>query len=1049
MAYNKIGFLAAGSGGNPTGIGDYVRRLDAAGIPAIVMCNDGLVGIGDALALIEAGSRVPHVMAYRVVKNAAETYAVPDYGREPAIAARTHWDKIKAFFPSRFVQHRDKIWLLPINEVDKNRADWLGRFGVELAKIANGEGYKVALFGWSTGEPEPEHWETPGMLDYLRYCAQHPDQAAVCLHEYSLDANNIKNAGGHLVGRFTQLFTVCDRHHIRRPQVLIGEWGWGATDAPDVDNAVRDITEIAALYAQYPEVLGAGIWYLGPGFGGIARRIQPLIQPVTELTLSRTFTGPTPTPAPKPTPEPKPVPKPEPTPTPSPDPAGGAQQYIVVSEAGAYIRNEAGEIVGALPQDTKFLGALDASGGRYELRGTVSALPSIVRPAVAIPEPGPRPVPVPDPIPEPAEPVLAVDVSEHQGVVDWDRMWAQGIRVAFVRLGDGYVKLSGAHYEDTRWRDNWAGAGRVGMKRGAYYFFRNQGDPNSQANHFMSLWRQAQWELPPAGDFEDPQAGPGPAALGVKIRQFLLDIEETAGQIPWIYTRKTWWDPRVGFVEWAGRHPLWVAMYPSPNNGTPPAAGIGPAIPTGWGRYSMWQWCGGPPGGAPGIEYGAQSQALDLNWYYPGESVAPPLPALDFEYSIWPTTDMRVNQYFGENPANYARFGLPGHDGVDLEAPADTPIFAPAGGTVTESANSPAGFGQYVVIDHGNGYRTSLAHLNQQGKVSAGSVVVAGDVVGTSGNTGNSSGYHLHVALRKKGAQLPGWPAGLIDPWPYLQPIQGAKKPGALFGLHASADGNLAAGELQAFQTARIELVKVLSSMGADDVSALAGALPSAQFIIRAFLSFGDRHVSPAQFCDWTLPDVKRALERLAGRRVWVELHNEPNLYSEGMGRSWPDGIGFGNWLTEVLTTYRQELPGVTMLFPGLSPGGTVGGVRLDSKAFIEQARGAVTRCDGLAVHTYWATNYPMRLAMDVIDDAISRFHTLPIFVTEASNNKGGVTPAQKGAEYITFWWDLGLRPAVRGVTYFVASATHRDFQEEVWVNKGSSNGIAEVVRNR
>lgn len=1034
MAFNKIGFLASGAGGRADGIGDYVRRLDAVGIPAVVMCNDGVVGIDDALTLIDAGSRVPHVMAFRVVKDDAETYAVPDYGQAPGSAARQHWAKIKPHFHPRFIQHRDKVWLLPINEVDKNRADWLGKFGTELAKVANGEGYKVAMFGWSTGEPEPEDWETPGMLKYLRYCAAHPDQAAVCLHEYSLDVHNIERGGGHLIGRFQQMFAVCDRHSIRRPNVLIGEWGWGATEAPSVDNAMKDIKRIAALYARYPEVLGAGIWYLGAGFSGIARQVQPLIAPVTEMTVSRTFPGP------------EPIPDPEPI----PEPTDGVQQYIVVAEAGAYIRDEAGNIVGALPEETKFLATQLAKNGRVELRGTVSVLPSIILPVVAIPEPGPQPAPDPEPMPEPAGPVLAVDASEHQGVIDWDRMWAKGVRVVIVRLGDGYVKRDGSHYEDSRWRDNWAGAGRVGMKRGAYYYFRNHGDPISQANHFMSLWRQAQWELPPVGDFEDTDAGPEPVALGARIRQFLEAVQAVCGSPPWAYTRKTWWDPRVGFVEWASRYPLWVAMYPSPNNGTPPAPGIAPAIPAGWSTYTMWQWCGGPPGGAPGREYGAQSQALDLNWYYPDEAPAPPDPPTgDFRYVVWPSTDKSVHQYFGENPADYARFDLPGHDGVDLRAPADTPIFAPAGGTVTVSANSPAGFGQYVVIDHGNGYRTSLAHLNQQGMAPVGAVVAAGDVVGTSGNTGNSSGYHLHVGLRKKGTQLPGWPAELLDPWPYLQPLQGANASSALFGLHASADGSLAAGELQVFKTARIELVKVLSSIGPDDVSALAGALPSAQFIVRAFLSFGDRHVSPAQFCDWTLPDVKRTLERLGGRPVWVELHNEPNLYLEGMGRSWPDGIGFANWLMEVLARYRRELPGLKMMFPGLSPGGTVSGVRLDSRAFIEQARVAVARCDGLAVHTYWAHNYPMRLAMDVIDDAVSRFPTLPIFVTEASNNKGGVSPAQKGAEYVTFWRELGLRPAVRGVTYFVASATHRDFQEEVWVHKGAGNGIAEVVSNR
>ena len=77
--YQKIGFLA-GVGGNATGIGDYVRACDAAGVPAVVMSNDDVKGVADALALIEAGSQVPHVMVFRVVRDGTEKYAVPDYG---------------------------------------------------------------------------------------------------------------------------------------------------------------------------------------------------------------------------------------------------------------------------------------------------------------------------------------------------------------------------------------------------------------------------------------------------------------------------------------------------------------------------------------------------------------------------------------------------------------------------------------------------------------------------------------------------------------------------------------------------------------------------------------------------------------------------------------------------------------------------------------------------------------------------------------------------------------------------------------------------------
>ena len=51
------------------------------------------------------------------------------------------------------------VWLEPINEPDRERCDWLGKFAVTYAKIALVEGIKLSMFAWSTGTPEPECWE--------------------------------------------------------------------------------------------------------------------------------------------------------------------------------------------------------------------------------------------------------------------------------------------------------------------------------------------------------------------------------------------------------------------------------------------------------------------------------------------------------------------------------------------------------------------------------------------------------------------------------------------------------------------------------------------------------------------------------------------------------------------------------------------------------------------------------------------------------------------------------------------------------------------------
>jgi hypothetical protein len=138
----------------------------------------------------------------------------------------------------------------------------------------------------------------------------------------------------------------------------------------------------------------------------------------------------------------------------------------------------------------------------------------------------------------------------------------------------------------------------------------------------------------------------------------------------------------------------------------------------------------------------------------------------------WPVDRHVVNQFFGENPGFYQPFGLPGHEGLDLFAPTNAKVYAAADGVVYRAyhpAEHP--YGLQVRIKHVVGsdvYRTIYAHLAQT-FVSAGQHVRAGDLIGLADNTGNSFGSHVHVTLKKDGAQTPGYPPGIVDPWPFFE----------------------------------------------------------------------------------------------------------------------------------------------------------------------------------------------------------------------------------------------------------------------------------------
>ncbi len=91
-------------------------------------------------------------------------------------------------------------------------------------------------------------------------------------------------------------------------------------------------------------------------------------------------------------------------------------------------------------------------------------------------------------------------------------------------------------------------------------------------------------------------------------------------------------------------------------------------------------------------------------------------------------------------------FSLGGHEGVDLATPVSTPVHAAGGGTVAYAGWNDTGYGNVVVIAHGPIF-TIYGHMSSLG-VRCGQSVTAGQQIGLSGNTGNSTGAHLHFEMR-------------------------------------------------------------------------------------------------------------------------------------------------------------------------------------------------------------------------------------------------------------------------------------------------------------
>lgn len=279
----KIGFHV-GPGGNLSGLGDWMRKLDGAGIPFFLKSADHYAVLFEA-ANIAANSGVEHQLVYRQStggQNDGFDYDTPDYTLEPGEAAERHWQATRNKLPPEFDPAR--VWVEPVNEVDKNRSDWLGRFAVHYANLALADGYKVTMFGWASGDPEWAGWETEGMLTYLRVCAARPEQAAVALHEYDTGLDGFDAVYPLHLGRFQYLFAACDKHGIDRPAVHITEWGWAADRVPGWEDARSYIEAAGKVYAPFPQIKGAAIWSLGQN-----AQAQQLIAPLGDFIVSERF----------------------------------------------------------------------------------------------------------------------------------------------------------------------------------------------------------------------------------------------------------------------------------------------------------------------------------------------------------------------------------------------------------------------------------------------------------------------------------------------------------------------------------------------------------------------------------------------------------------------------------------------------------------------------------------------------------------------------------------------------------------------------------------
>jgi lysozyme len=182
--------------------------------------------------------------------------------------------------------------------------------------------------------------------------------------------------------------------------------------------------------------------------------------------------------------------------------------------------------------------------------------------------------------------VLGIDVSGHQGNVDWAGYWNQGKRFVWVKATEN------VNFTNPFFGQQYNGSFNQGFIRGAYHFATpNTSSGAAQANYFSAHgggWSGDGKTLPGALDMEyNPYGATCYGLSKAGMTNWIVDFSNTYkarwNKFPAIYTSTSWWSQCVS-GDFSSTNPLWVARY---------ASAVG-ALPCCWGFYTVWQYSSTP-----------------------------------------------------------------------------------------------------------------------------------------------------------------------------------------------------------------------------------------------------------------------------------------------------------------------------------------------------------------------------------------------------------------------------------------------------------------------
>ena len=216
-----------------------------------------------------------------------------------------------------------------------------------------------------------------------------------------------------------------------------------------------------------------------------------------------------------------------------------------------------------------------------------------VQPTPPIPSPTATPTPTPTTTPSPTPTTLdGIDVSYHQGTIDWPQVAAAGKRFAFVRASAGTLTA------DTAYGANWGGARAASVSVGSYHYANPDlaiNDASNEASWFLQNATIASGDLLPVLDLEVSN-GLDPASLTAWVQTWLGQVAAATGVRPIIYTNPSFWATSMADTDWFARNGypvLWIAHWTTASQPNVPAGG--------WAGNGWTFWQHSSTGTVPGI----------------------------------------------------------------------------------------------------------------------------------------------------------------------------------------------------------------------------------------------------------------------------------------------------------------------------------------------------------------------------------------------------------------------------------------------------------------